>query len=59
MSRILWGRATSVNVQKVMWVLAELRIAHERRDAGGAFGWPEELEGLTPNRRIPVWQDGD
>ncbi|MEM8658627.1 MAG: glutathione S-transferase family protein [Pseudomonadota bacterium] len=59
MSRILWGRATSVNVQKVMWVLAELGIAHERRDAGGAFGWPEALEGLNPNRRIPVWQDGD
>ena len=31
----LWGRASSVNVQKVMWALAECGIDHERIDAGG------------------------
>jgi hypothetical protein len=34
----IWGRANSVNVQKVLWCLAELDIAYERIDAGMAFG---------------------
>ena len=36
----LWGRKTSINVQKVMWVLAELKLDYERIDAGGNFGGP-------------------
>ncbi len=31
----VWGRATSVNVQKVMWAVGEMGIAHERIDVGG------------------------
>ena len=34
----IWGRTNSINVQKVMWAVAELALAHERIDAGGAFG---------------------
>ncbi len=34
----IWGRTSSINVQKVMWAVAELGLAHERMDAGGAFG---------------------
>lgn len=57
----VWGRTTSVNVQKVMWTLAELRLAAERIDAGGAFGrtdTPEYLA-LNPTKLIPTLQDGD
>ena len=31
----IWGRNTSINVQKVMWAIGELGIPHERIDVGG------------------------
>src|SRR5688500_16549546 len=57
----VWGRATSVNVQAVMWALAELGIACERIDVGGAFGGLDtpEFRAMNPNGRIPVLRDGD
>jgi glutathione S-transferase len=56
----IWGRATSANVQIVMWALAELGIAHERIDAGGPFGGLEtpEFAEMNPNRLVPVLRDG-
>jgi len=36
----IWGRANSVNVQKVLWCLCELDLAYQRIDAGMAFGRP-------------------
>ena len=55
----VWGRATSVNVQAVMWALAELGIACERIDVGGAFGGLDtpEFRAMNPNGRIPVLRD--
>jgi len=56
----LWGRATSGNVQKPMWLLAELGLAHERIDVGGEFGGndtPQYLA-MNPNGRVPVLEDG-
>jgi glutathione S-transferase len=56
----VWGRANSLNVQKVMWAVAELGLPHERIDAGGAFGGlntPTFAE-MNPNRLIPVLEDG-
>ncbi len=56
----IWGRTTSSNVQKVMWAVAELGLAHERIDVGGPFGrldTPEYLA-MNPNRLIPVVDDG-
>lgn len=55
----LWGRASSVNVQKVMWCLAELGVVHERIEAGGKFGQTDtpEFAAMNPNRRVPVWQE--
>ena len=38
MRRILWGRATSSNVMKVIWTLEELHLPYERIDVGGSFG---------------------
>ena len=57
----IWGRTNSFNVQKVMWTADELGLAHERIDAGGAFGGLEtdSYTALNPNRRIPVVEDGE
>ncbi len=57
----IWGRKTSINVQKVMWTVAELDLAHERIDAGGPFGRLDtpEFAALNPFRCIPVIEDGD
>lgn len=57
----VWGRNTSVNVQKVLWSLEELNLEFEREDVGGAFGGLDTAEfgRLNPNRKIPVLQDGD
>ncbi len=56
----IWGRTNSLNVQKVMWAVGELRLEHERIDAGGAFGRLDtpEYGRLNPNRRIPTIEDG-
>lgn len=55
----VWGRKTSVNVQKVMWTVGELGLAHERVDAGGPFGGLDtpEFSKLNPNRLVPVIED--
>lgn len=55
----IWGRHTSINVQKVLWTCAELGIAYDRVDVGGAFGGLDtpEYRALNPNRRIPVIED--
>jgi glutathione S-transferase len=57
----IWGRATSSNVQKVLWCCSELDIPFERVDLGGPFGGnrdPEYLR-LNPNGLVPTIQDGD
>lgn len=61
MTARLWGRASSVNVQKVMWALAELDVPHDRIDAGGLYGRTDTdaFAALNPNRRVPVWQEQD
>ena len=58
---ILWGRNTSINVQKVVWTLEELGLDYERKDVGGNFGGLDtpEYKALNPNQLIPVLQDGD
>lgn len=55
----IWGRNNSINVQKVMWTVGELGLAHERVDAGGAFGGLDEPAYLkmNPNGRVPVIDD--
>ena len=55
----IWGRTNSSNVQKVMWAVGELGLAHERIDIGGAFGRLDspEYTALNPNRLIPTIED--
>ena len=61
----LWGRKSSINVQKVLWCLAELGLEEskdfERIDAGLHFGKNRTPEFLTlnPNGLVPTLQDGD
>ena len=57
----IWGRANSVNVQKVLWCLAELDLAYQRIDAGMAFGRNHEPDylAMNPNARVPTLVDGD
>jgi glutathione S-transferase len=55
----IWGRRNSINVQKVMWCVHELGLAHERVDVGMAFGGNDQdwyLE-MNPNGRIPTIDD--
>lgn len=55
----IWGRTSSVNVQKVMWAVAELGLAHERVDAGLHYGGVNEswYRAMNPNGRVPVMAD--
>ena len=57
----IWGRANSVNVQKVLWCLRELDLAFERIDAGMTFGRNRDPDylAMNPNGRVPTLQDGD
>lgn len=55
----LWGRISSINVQKVVWCLDELGLAYERVDIGGPFGMTPEYRRLNPNALVPTLQDGD
>ena len=51
MLRIL-GKASSINVRKVLWLCDEIGLAYERRDEG-----PELAQ--NPNGLVPVIVDGD
>jgi len=57
----IWGRANSVNVQKVLWCLRELDLSYERIDAGMAFGRNDQPAylAMNPNGRVPTLVDGD
>ncbi|HTW29310.1 MAG TPA: glutathione S-transferase family protein [Acetobacteraceae bacterium] len=57
--RRIWGRPTSANVMKVVWLLEELQLPYERVDAGGEYGRTDtpEYRALNPNRSVPVLQE--
>jgi glutathione S-transferase len=57
----IWGRATSSNVQKVLWTCDELGVPFERLDAGREFGQVDQdwYAQLNPNRLVPTVRDGD
>ena len=56
----LLGRKTSGNVQKVLWLLEELKLPYEREDYGRQFNntqTPEYLA-MNPNAKVPTLVDG-
>ena len=57
----IWGRASSSNVQEVLWCCAELDLPFERIDFGGSFGGNRDREylSLNPNGLVPTVKDGD
>jgi glutathione S-transferase len=61
MRRILWGRSTSSNVMKVIWLLEELKLPYERMDVGGTFGKTDtpEYRAMNPTGLVPTLQEDD
>jgi len=57
----VWGRNTSSNVQKVMWAIGEMELAHERIDIGGPFGKNKEPAylAMNPNGLVPTLEEDD
>jgi glutathione S-transferase len=55
----IWGRTTSSNVMKVLWLLDELGVDHERIDAGGAFGRTDtpEYRAMNPPGLVPTLEE--
>ena len=61
MRRTLWGRSTSSNVMKVIWVLETMRLPYERIDVGGPFGKTDtpEYRAMNPTGLVPTLQEDD
>jgi glutathione S-transferase len=57
----IWGRTSSSNVMKVLWLCEELGIPYERIDAGGAFGRTRDpdYQAMNPNPTIPTIVEAD
>ena len=58
--RTIWGRDTSSNVRKVIWLLDELGLPYERIDVGGAFGRTDDpaYRRMNPTGLVPTLQEG-
>ncbi|MDP4026179.1 glutathione S-transferase family protein [Methylobacterium sp. NEAU 140] len=57
--RKLWGRLTSVNVQKAVWGLDEAGLPYERVEAGGAHGVVNDpaYRAMNPNGLVPTLEE--
>ena len=55
----IWGRISSINVQKVVWCARECGVAFDRIDAGGSFGVVNtpEYRAINPNAKVPTIDD--
>jgi len=56
----VWGRRSSFNLQKVMWLVDELGVGHRHIELGGRFGGLDapEFRAMNPHGRVPVIDDG-
>jgi glutathione S-transferase len=56
----VFGRRSSFNLQKVMWLVGELTIEHRHIEAGGQFGGLDtpQFVAMNPHGRVPVIDDG-
>jgi glutathione S-transferase len=55
----IWGRPSSFNTQKVLWLADELGLAYRHIRAGGSFGGLDRPEflAMNPHGRVPVIDD--
>jgi glutathione S-transferase len=55
------GKASSINVRKVLWACAELQLPFEQEDWGTGFRSTDtpKFLALNPNGLVPVIRDGD
>ena len=55
----VWGRSSSFNLQKVMWLVDELGLPHQHIQAGGSFGGLDtpDFLAMNPHGRVPVIDD--
>ena len=55
----IYGRKSSCNVQKVIWLCSELNIDFETLDYGGKYGGTKikPFKSLNPNSTVPVIDD--
>jgi glutathione S-transferase len=56
----IWGRRSSFNLQKVMWLAGELQLEHLHIEAGGKYGGLDtpEFLAMNPHGKVPVTDDG-
>ena len=56
----VFGRLTSANVQKVIWVLEELELSYDHENRGGRYGGLDDpgYIAMNPNGLVPVLRDG-
>jgi glutathione S-transferase len=57
----IWGRASSSNVMKVLWLCRELALPYDRIDAGGEFGRTRDPDylAMNPNALVPTLVEPD
>jgi glutathione S-transferase len=55
----IWGRKSSFNLQKVMWLVGELQLVHRHIEVGGRFGGLDtpEFRAMNPHGKVPVIED--
>jgi len=55
----VWGRTTSSNVMKVLWLLEEFSLSYQRVDAGGAFGHTDTpaYRAMNPTGLVPTLEE--
>jgi glutathione S-transferase len=56
----IWGRANSINVQKVLWTADECGVKYDREDVGLNFGGNDQpwYLKMNPNGVVPTIDDG-
>ena len=54
-----WGRRSGFNVQKVLWLMDELKLGYDHTELGGDFGGLDnpDFRAMNPHGKVPVIED--